>query len=130
MLASDEIPVEQSVHLGFRMERQMKEKKAVKKLNKAKALLSSVLDQYASGNSAGDTRYLLRAAVSNIDQAQTSIKSTPASPAARPAKAEVAAAPAKRAARISEEGRKRLSLAAKRRWAAAKRKGARTLSAA
>ena len=104
----------------------MKAKKAVKRLKKAKLLLSSVLDQYAKEESAGAARDLLRAAASNLDRAQASIKS--ASPAVRPTKAgEVAGiteAPAKRSPVLSAETRRKLSLAAKKRWALAKRKGA------
>ena len=104
----------------------MKAKKAVKRLNKARPLLSSVIEKSVAG-----TRDLLRAAVSNIDQAQVSIKGTATLPAARTPKAgEVGEVTGKRGTKLSEEGRRRLSLAAKKRWAAAKRKGARTLSAA
>jgi hypothetical protein len=109
----------------------MKAKKAVRRLDKAKVLLTSVIDQYAANKAVTDTRDLLRAAVGNIDQAQASIKGNSTPPAVRAAKArEVGPTAGKHSTRISEEGRRRLSLAAKRRWAAAKRKGARTLSAA
>jgi len=113
------------------MERQMKAKKAEKRLNKAKLLLSSVIDQYAAEKSVAGTRDLLRAAVSNINQAQASIKGTSTRTASQAPKAlEVGEATVKQSRRLSEEGRRRLSLSAKKRWAAAKRKGARTLSAA
>jgi len=109
----------------------MKAKKAAKRLNKAKLLLSSVIDQYTAETSAAGTRDLLRVAVSNIDQAQLSIHGTSALPTASTPKAgEVGEVAGKRRANISAEGRRRLSLAATKRWAAAKRKGARTLAAA
>jgi hypothetical protein len=109
----------------------MKAKKAEKRLNKAKLLLSSVIDQYATERSVAGTRDLLRAAVSNIDQAQASIKGTSTVPAAETPKAgEVGEVTTKQTRKLSEAGRKRLSLSAKRRWAEARRKGARTLSAA
>jgi len=118
----------------------MKVKKAIKRLNKAKLLLSSVADEYTSEKSAPGTRDLLRAAVTNIDRARASIDGTSSPPAVRPPAprppavrapeaAEIQAAPAKPNRRISAEGRIRLSLAAKKRWAAAKRRGARTLAA-
>jgi len=108
----------------------MKAKKAAKRLNKAKVLLSSVIDQYAAENSAAGTRDLLNAAVSNIAQAQAAMKGAATPPAAQPAKVRaVGEVAAKRERKISEEGRRRLSLAARKRWAAAKRKGARTLAA-
>jgi len=108
----------------------MKAKKAEKRLNKAKLLLSSVIDQYATEKSVAGTRDLLRAAVSSIDQAQASMKGTPTLPAAQTPKAgEVGEATPKQESKLSKEGRRRLSLSAKKRWAAAKRKGARTLSA-
>ena len=109
----------------------MKAKKAAKRLNKAKLLLSSVIAQYATEKSVAGTRDLLRTAVTNIDQAQAAMKGTSTLPAARTPKAgEVGEVTGKRSRKLSEEGRRRLSLAAKKRWAAAKRKGARTLAAA
>jgi hypothetical protein len=114
----------------------MKAKKAEKRLNKAKQLLSSVIDQYASEKSIVGTRDLLHAAVSNIDQAQASIKGTSTKgtstvPAAQtPTAGGVGEVTAKQSRKLSAEGRRRLSLSAKKRWAAAKRKGARTLAAA
>jgi len=109
----------------------MKAKKAAKRLNKAKLLLSSVIDQYTAETSVAHARDLLRVAVSNIDQAQASIQGTSTLPgASTPRAGEDGEAAGKRRAKISEEGRRRLSLAARKRWAAAKRKGARTLAAA
>jgi len=115
------------------MERQMKAKKALRRLNKAKLLLALVIDQYKAGEPVAGARDLLRAAVSNIDQAKAAMKgpsTLPAAPTPTPKAREVAEATGKQSRKLSEEGRRRLSLSAKKRWAAAKRTGARTLSAA
>ena len=109
----------------------MKAKKALRRLNKAKLLLALVIDEYKTEKPVANARDLLRAAVSNIDQAKAAMKGPSTLPAAPTPKArEVAEATAKPSRKLSEEGRRRLSLSAKKRWAAAKRKGARTLSAA
>jgi hypothetical protein len=109
----------------------MKAKKAVKRLNKAKLLLSSVIDQYAAEKCVAGTSDLLRAAVSNIEQAQAAMKGPSILPVAPTPKGRgVGEATGKRRRKLSAEGRRRLSLTAKKRWAAAKRKGARTLAAA
>jgi hypothetical protein len=103
----------------------MKTKKAIKRLNKARLLLSSVIEQYAVGKSVASTRDLLRAAVDSIGQAETSLEG--GGPAAVVARGRARAK--KQGRNLSAEGRKRLSLAAKKRWAQAKRQGLRRLAA-
>ncbi|HLW80121.1 MAG TPA: hypothetical protein VKU44_11045 [Terriglobia bacterium] len=95
----------------------MKAKKAIKKLSKARVLVTSIVDQYAGSKSVISS--LLDAASANINRARTLIEGDgSARPDAKPARK-----------RMSKEGRKRLSQAAKKRWAKAKRAGFRTLAA-
>ena len=95
----------------------MKVKKVIKKLKRAQNLLSTVVDQYAvSKTVVGD---LIDAASANIKRAEALVESRRSQVLSRK--------PAVR--RMTEEGRKRLSLAAKKRWAKAKRKGLHTLAA-
>src|SRR5215813_7683091 len=97
----------------------MKAKKAVKRLDRAASLLSGIIDKYAP---AGDHRLqeLLTAAKLSVVHAKETLN--------RHASTTVTKKPPSRAnsakpLHLTAEGRKRLSLAAKRRWAAAKRKG-------
>jgi hypothetical protein len=95
----------------------MKAKKALKKLNKVEALLSHVIEAFPAGKQGLGS--LLDAAkvtiVKAIKTVSSSAEAGKTSPPARVAKA--------RNGRLSEEGRKKISAAAKKRWAAAKRKG-------
>jgi hypothetical protein len=106
----------------------MKTKKAIKRLRKAQLLLSSVIEQYAGGKSVAGTRDLLRVAVDSIDQAQTSLEECRTATIAEAGKS--GGRTKKQGRTLSEESRRRLSLAAKKRWAVAKRKGLRTLAVA
>ena len=95
----------------------MKAKKALKRLNKVEALLSNVINQ-CPANRRG-LRELLGAAKASVVRAKKTVNlrasETPKKP---PAKAEHS-----KSGHLSAEGRKRISLAAKKRWARAKRKG-------
>ena len=95
----------------------MKAKKALKRLNRVENLLSGVIEQYAEGE--GEVRNLLDTAKVSVVQAKEAMNGS-ASPEAvekKPVKAE------RSKSHLTDEGRKRLSLAAKKRWAVAKRKG-------
>ena len=97
----------------------MKTKKALKRLNKVAVLLSTVIDQLPDDTDGlGD---LLNSAKANVVHAASTLNSQPSSGAGKskpPAKAEKA-----KPRRLSAEGRKRISLAAKKRWEIARRKG-------
>src|SRR5215212_1831649 len=95
----------------------MKAKKAVKRLNKVEALLSNVIDGFAAGERA--VKELLDSAKAAVVRARetVNIKTAPVVEKKPPVKARSVKS------RITAEGRKKLSLAAKKRWAAAKRKG-------
>ncbi len=96
----------------------MKVRKALKRLNKIEALLSDVIGGLTK-NSNG-TGNMLESAKETILRAKTELESKSSSSAAKkpPAKSE-----APRARRLTPEGRRRISLAAKKRWADARRKG-------
>jgi len=106
----------------------MKAKKAIKRLRKAQLLLSSVVKQYT------DSRFPMRDlsdAVEGIDRAKAFIEANGGSSSTRKATSRQngrAATKRRNARRLTAEGRQRLSLAAKERWAAAKRKGMTTLA--
>src|SRR5271156_1432768 len=96
----------------------MKAKKAVKRLNKIEELLSEVIDQFPkSTNGLGE---LLGSAKAAVIQAKTAVNSqnSPRAAKKQPARAEIATQ-----RRLTAEGRTRISMAAKKRWAVAKRKG-------
>ena len=96
----------------------LKPRKALKKLNKAEALLSQIIDRLPKdSNGLGD---LVASARATVLEAKKKVDSgmEDAGQKKPPARAE-----APHAGRLSEEGRKRISLAAKRRWASARRKG-------
>ena len=101
--------------------RTMRAKKAIKRLNKAQELLSSVVGGYGDGRAVAVAvvRDLLRPAIDSIVRARGSIEgnrtSTPSSNQHGRKTAK------KRVRRLSAEGRRSLSLAARKRWAAAKR---------
>ena len=92
----------------------MKAKKAVKRLAKVEAILSNVIDQYASENGVRKMLDLAKASVVRAKET-VGIEGSP-KPVKKPP---VKAKESKR--RISAEGRRRLSLAAKKRWAIARR---------
>ena len=95
----------------------MKAKKALKRLKKVEALLSNVIDQCPA--SARGLRELLESASSSVERARGAVSARVAKTARKPpARAEAATH-----WHLSVEGRKRISIAAKRRWAEAKRKG-------
>ena len=96
----------------------MKAKKAAKRLTRVEALLSNVIDQYDA--SEASVRELLDSARASVVQAKeaVSLQSAPATAKKPPVKARE---PKRR--RLSAQGRKKLSVAAKKRWAIAKSKG-------
>lgn len=95
----------------------MKAKKALKRLAKAETLLANVIDQYPAGKNGlhdllGSAKTSVAQARAAIDlEVQPAVKKTPAR------------AKESRGGRLSASGRKRISVAAKKRWAAARRKG-------
>jgi len=108
----------------------MKLKKAVRKLRKAELSISSVVGQMSDLGS--DARDLLRAAGQSVNHALGLIDVGMASAVIGKALRDVKKVPAKamkqgRKATFSAERRRKLSLAAKRRWASAKSRGAKTL---
>jgi hypothetical protein len=95
----------------------MKAKKALKRLNKVETILSNVIDQFPA--SARGLRELLDSARASVVRAKGVVDARVSRTAKKPpAKAQESAR-----GHLSAEGRKRISLAAKKRWAAAKRKG-------
>jgi len=103
----------------------MKTKKAIKRLKRAQSFVSKLVEQY--GGAEPSIRELLDAARGNLSSAQKliqgneTVRSTP--------KAGDRSARSRRAKRgFSDAARKKLSVAAKKRWAAAKRRGAKSLA--
>ena len=93
----------------------MKAKKALKRLNKVEALLSDVIDQCPAS---------ARGLLGLLDSAKTSvIRAKEVVHARVAAKKPPARAPESAPGGLPAEGRKRISLAAKKRRAMAKRKG-------
>ncbi len=93
----------------------MKAKKALKRLNKVEGLLTDVIDQCPAS---------ARGLLGLLDSAKTSvIRAKEVVHARVAAKKPPARAPESARGGLSAEGRKRISLAAKKRWATAKRKG-------
>ena len=93
----------------------MKTKKALKRLNKVETLLSNVIDQFPT--SAKGLKELLGSAKGSVVRVRDLVQAR----ADRAAKKPPARAHA--SGRLSAQGRKRISIAAKKRWAEAKRKG-------
>ena len=93
----------------------MKAKKAIKRLKKVEAILSNVIDQFPA--SARGLRGLLDSAKTSVVRAKGVVHARLAS------KKGPVRAPESARGGLSAEGRKRISLAAKKRWATAKRKG-------
>jgi hypothetical protein len=94
----------------------MKAKKALKRLRRVEQLLSTVIDQFAGNEHR--VRVLLDSAKTSVIRAKAGINSQSASGSAK--KPRMKAEPTKRS-RLTAEGRKRISLAVKKRWAVAKR---------
>ncbi len=109
----------------------MKAKKAVKKLKKAELSISSVIGQW--GDLGQEARDLLSTAGQSVNRALGLINVAAASTVVGKAlkgarRARATAVNQGRSAPFSKERRRKLSLAAKRRWAAAKSRGAKTLA--
>ena len=102
----------------------MKAKKALKRLRNGEALLSIVIDQCAVNERS--VRALLDSAKLSVIRAKARINSLSAARTERKPQMMVKQTKHRR---LTSEGRKRLSLAAKKRWAAAKRNSARTAGA-
>jgi hypothetical protein len=100
----------------------MKAKKALKRLRNVEALLSIVIDQFASNERS--VRAMLDSAKASVIRAKARINSLSAAGTAK--KPQLMASHTKRR-HLTSEGRKRISLAAKRRWAA--KRTARTVGA-
>ncbi|HWC99501.1 MAG TPA: hypothetical protein VG456_22230 [Candidatus Sulfopaludibacter sp.] len=92
----------------------MKAKKALKRLVKAETLVAGVIDQYPAATDG--LRELLDSARSSMSQARATIDVAP------PARKAPAKAKDSSPNRLSEAGRKRISMAAKKRWAAERRR--------
>jgi len=102
----------------------MKAKKALKRLDKVVALLSNVIGRLP--DSKNGLEDLLGSAKANVVQAKKMVHAQPSNGAAKATNGAGKAKPAEKATtgrRLSAEGRKRISLAAKKRWEAARRKG-------
>jgi hypothetical protein len=96
----------------------MKARKAVKRLNKVESLLSNIMDNLTeNSDGVGD---LLASAKESVLRAKRELDSKVVIAAS---KKPAAKANTLRRRRLSAEGRKRISLAAKKRWATARRKG-------
>jgi len=96
----------------------MKAKKAIKRLSKVESILSNVIDQFS--NTKNGLRELLDSAKTSIVRAKKTVGLQESSKAA---KKPPATADKSQRSRLSAEGRKNISAAAKKRWALAKRKG-------
>lgn len=96
----------------------MKAKKALKRLNKIELLLSGVIDQFSTSKQ--DFRELLDSAKTAVVRAKESVNSQTSNSAAKKQPVRAQTTPQRG---LTADGRKRISLAAKKRWAAAKRKG-------
>jgi len=93
----------------------MKAKKAIKRLNKVESILSSVIDQFSE--TSDGLRELLDSAKTSVVRAKQTVDKQESSK-----KPPVRAEKSQRS-RLSAEGRKNISIAAKKRWALAKRQG-------
>ena len=96
----------------------MKAKKALKRLTKVEALLSKIIHQLPRRKDGlGE---LLTSARAAVDRAKQTVNSQGSTTTAKkpPAKSTTSSR-----SRLTEEGRRSISRAAKRRWALAKRKG-------
>jgi len=94
----------------------MKAKKALKRLDKIETMLSNVIDRVPENTDGlGE---LLGSAKAAIARAKQTVNSQ-----AKSAKKPASKAGAPQRGRLTAAGRKKISVAAKKRWAAAKRKG-------
>jgi hypothetical protein len=96
----------------------MKIKKALKRLNKVETLLTNIIDQCPT--SARGLRELLDSAKVSVVRAKGVVNAR----AARSVKKPPARAAEATQSRLSPEGRAKISLAAKKRWAELRRKNA------
>ena len=96
----------------------MKAKKAIKRLTKVETLLTGVLSQYSAGEA--EFHKLVESAKEAVARARDAVESNSSSAVA---KKTAVVATASKSTRLSEAGRKSISRAAKKRWAAARRKG-------
>jgi hypothetical protein len=94
----------------------MKAKKALKRLRRVEELLSIVIDEFAGNEHS--VRELLDSAKTSVIRAKAGINSQSAPGTAK--KPQMKAEQTKRS-HLTAEGRKRISLAVKKRWAEAKR---------
>lgn len=94
----------------------MKAKKALKKLKRVESLLSRVIVQYAAD--ARSVRELLDSAKAAVVRAQSSMTSQPPPKTAKKPRLKTEKS---KHGHLSAEGRRRISLAVKKRWAMAKR---------
>jgi hypothetical protein len=101
----------------------MKAKKAVKRLKKIENVLAVIIDENSGGKP--QLRELLDAARGSIARAKAKLNPDAAGGASKKpnAKSESAKSESAKSAGLTPEGRKKLSAAAKKRWARAKRKG-------
>lgn len=106
----------------------MKAKKAMKRLGRIETLLGIVIDQYKAG--APEVRNLLDAAKSSVASATEAVAASPSmkAPARAPATGKPGKADKTGKRKLSAAGRKNLSVAAKKRWADAKRGGKNSLA--
>jgi hypothetical protein len=94
----------------------MKAKKAFKRLERVEALLSNVIDQYPAHERG--VRELLNSAKASVLRAKVKVKSQAVPRTGK--KLQLKAKKSKHG-HLTAEGRRRISLAAKKRWAVAKR---------
>src|SRR5712691_11076412 len=100
----------------------MKARKALKRLNKVETLLTNVIDQCP--NTARGLRQLLDSAKASVVRAKGVVNARVTRNTRKPpVRAEQATQ-----SRLSDAGRARIALAAKKRWAEAKRKGVNALT--
>jgi hypothetical protein len=97
----------------------MKAKKALKRLDKAEAILSNVIDQYSATESS--VRDLLGTAKESVARAKAAVDNGAAT--SKTGKKPPAKAQKTQRGGLTTEGRRKLSIAAKKRWALAKKKG-------
>ena len=103
----------------------MKAKKALKRLRSVEALLSIVIDQFAANERS--VRALLDSAKVSVIRAKARINSLST---ARTAKKPQMIAKQTKRTHLTSEGRKKISIAAKKRWAVARSTSAQTAGAA
>jgi hypothetical protein len=96
----------------------MKAKKAVKRLTRVEVLLSNIIEQYAGNEHR--VKELLDSAKESVVRARETVNQQASANATKKPLAKEGK-PLRQ--RLTAEGRKKLSLAAKKRWAVAKRKG-------